>query len=234
MRIIFIRHGDPNYELDTLTERGWKEAKALAERVKKWQVDEFYVSPLGRAQDTASVSLEAMGRQATTLDFMREFFVDVADPATGERRIPWDFMPSYWTGKSELFERDLWLESDVMQTGKVEEEYRRVCDGFDGILARHGYRRAGGYYKVENANRKTLVFFCHLGVQFVILSHLFGVSAPVMWQNFFVAPTSVTELVTEEREKGIAVFRCKRLGDVSHLEAVGIAPSDSGFFNEIY
>ena len=39
MRLIFIRHGDPNYQLDTLTERGWKEAEALFERVKKWKVD---------------------------------------------------------------------------------------------------------------------------------------------------------------------------------------------------
>ena len=26
MRILIVRHGDPNYELDTLTETGWKEA----------------------------------------------------------------------------------------------------------------------------------------------------------------------------------------------------------------
>ena len=24
MRILIVRHGDPNYELDTLTETGWK------------------------------------------------------------------------------------------------------------------------------------------------------------------------------------------------------------------
>ena len=55
MRLIFIRHGDPNYQLDTLTERGWKEAEALFERVKKWKVDEFYVSPLGREIGRAHV-----------------------------------------------------------------------------------------------------------------------------------------------------------------------------------
>ncbi len=234
MRLIFIRHGDPNYQLDTLTERGWKEAEALFERVKKWKVDEFYVSPLGRARDTANVSLEKLNRSAETLDWLKEFFVPVVDPVTGDRRIAWDLMPAYWTEKCELYERALWLKSDIMQSGNVEEEYRRVCDSFDGLLLKHGYRRTGGYYKAEKGNNKTLVFFCHLGVQFVLLSHLFGVTAPVMWQNFFVAPTSVTELVTEEREKGIAVFRCKRIGDVSHLEAAGIEPSDSGFFNEVY
>lgn len=37
MRIIFIRHGDPNYENDCLTEKGEREAKLLAKRVAKWE-----------------------------------------------------------------------------------------------------------------------------------------------------------------------------------------------------
>ncbi|MGN0106140.1 MAG: histidine phosphatase family protein, partial [Hominilimicola sp.] len=86
----------------------------------------------------------------------------------------------------------------------------------------------------EQGNEKTLVFFCHLGVQFVILSYLFGISAPAMWQNFFVAPTSVTMLATEERQKSNVCFRCKCLGDVSHLYSSDIEPSNSGFFCETY
>ena len=30
MRLIFIRHGEPDYERDTLTEKGMKEAACLA------------------------------------------------------------------------------------------------------------------------------------------------------------------------------------------------------------
>ena len=26
MKLLFIRHGDPDYEIDSLTEKGWKEA----------------------------------------------------------------------------------------------------------------------------------------------------------------------------------------------------------------
>ena len=29
MKIIFIRHGEPNYEIDSLTEKGWREAELL-------------------------------------------------------------------------------------------------------------------------------------------------------------------------------------------------------------
>ena len=234
MKLIFIRHGDPDYKNDTLTERGWKEARSLSKRVAKWDVDKFYCSPLGRARDTAGVSLKLLGREAEIKPWLREFYADVVDPDTGKRRIPWDLFPSYWTKERDLYDKDMWLDHQLMKTGNVKEEYARVADGLDEILSEHGYKRCGNYYITEKGNDKTLVFFCHLGVQFVMLSHLFGISAPLIWQNFFVAPTSVTELVTEERIKGEVCFRLKRLGDISHLYLDGLEPSDSGFFNEIY
>ncbi len=42
MKLIFIRHGDPDYVNDTLTERGWKEAEALSKRVSQWDIDKIY------------------------------------------------------------------------------------------------------------------------------------------------------------------------------------------------
>ena len=35
MRLMIVRHGEPNYELDTLTERGWLEAASAAGRLAK-------------------------------------------------------------------------------------------------------------------------------------------------------------------------------------------------------
>ena len=55
MKIIFIRHGEPNYEIDSLTEKGWREAELLSKRTAKWNVTDFYCSPLGRAKDTPDV-----------------------------------------------------------------------------------------------------------------------------------------------------------------------------------
>ena len=234
MRIYFIRHGDPDYANDTLTDRGWEEAAALSKRVAKWDVDKFYCSPLGRARDTASLSLNLMKRTAETKDWLREFYVPVIDQETGQERIPWDLMPSYWTNQPILYDKDNWPMHPLMKTGKVSEEYKRVCNGIDEILAEYGYIRKDGFYVTDRGNEKTVAIFCHLGVQFVMLSHLFGISAPALWQNFFVAPTSVTEVVTEERIKGEVCFRCKRLGDISHLYIDGIEPSNSGFFNEVY
>ena len=41
MRILIIRHGDPDYERDTLTEKGHREAQLLANRLGKEKIDYF-------------------------------------------------------------------------------------------------------------------------------------------------------------------------------------------------
>ena len=65
MRILLIRHGDPDYDNDTLTEKGHREAALLAEAAPHMNLGTCFVSPLGRAQDTAAYSLEKTGRTAS-------------------------------------------------------------------------------------------------------------------------------------------------------------------------
>ena len=38
MRILFIRHGDPDYARDSLTEKGRREARLLADRAERYPV----------------------------------------------------------------------------------------------------------------------------------------------------------------------------------------------------
>lgn len=63
MKLLIIRHADPDYEKDTLTEKGWREAELLSNRLITLDIKEFYVSPLGRARDTANVTLKKMNRR---------------------------------------------------------------------------------------------------------------------------------------------------------------------------
>ena len=39
MRLLIIRHGDPDYANDTLTEKGHREAQLLAEKLKNEKID---------------------------------------------------------------------------------------------------------------------------------------------------------------------------------------------------
>lgn len=234
MKLLFIRHGDPDYDHDSLTEKGWREAGLLADRITKLDVRDFYCSPLGRARDTAGVTLKRLHREATVYDWLREFPAYILDPDSGEKRIVWDLMPSYWTEQADLYDKDKWCSAPIMKTGDTKEVFETVEKGIDTLLEQYGYRRHGMYYRTDRGNEDTIVFFCHLGVELAILSHLLGISATVLWHGFFVAPTSVTVLATEERRKGEVYFRCKALGDTSHLYLGNEPISNSGFFQEMW
>ena len=66
MRLLFIRHGEPDYEKDSLTPKGFREAEYLAEYLAGEKIDYCYVSPLGRAKDTALPTLQKKRMQAET------------------------------------------------------------------------------------------------------------------------------------------------------------------------
>lgn len=233
MRLIFVRHAEPDYEHDSLTPKGWKEAALLAERVARWQVDEFYCSPLGRARDTASLSLKKVNRKAQICDWLREFKAPVPDPDTGKERIPWDFKPSYWTAIPQMHRVESFAAAGVLEKGPVKQEYERVCRGIDGIIASHGYVREGMLYRTEAHNEDTVVLFCHMGVTFFILSHLLNISPVNLLHGMLMAPSSVTIVSTEEVEEGKAYFRCQTIGDTSHLYIAGEPVSKMGYFAEI-
>ena len=253
MRLLFFRHGDPDYENDTITTKGHREAKLLSDIINEFNIDEVYVSPLGRAQDTAAYSCKVMGKTPVTLDWLREFpaVVDpnisedvrrayanelTRDSKTGKYnpRIMWDILPSYYMDHPELFDRTAWRESAIIKASDMIELYDNVVGEFESFLKAHGYEKSGMAYKVNESNDKTIAFFCHFGITSLILSYLWNVSPFVLWQFSAFAPTSIAEVVTEEREKGIAIFRTLRTGDISHLRKRNEEPSFSARFCENY
>ncbi len=243
MRLVFIRHGEPNYEIDGLTEAGEREARLLAKRIteRRWPVTDFFCSPLGRAQATAKPTLEALGRTAETMAWLREFSCGTFVPPDGNKDtkgVPWDFLPAYWTADPRFGERDHWMETPVMQLQPegIEARFAEVKEGLDGVLARYGYVREKGYYRVaEDAQRDAmLVFFCHLGLTDTACAYLLNLAPPLLWQSFFLPATGIAVLNTEERQPGIAGFRCQAMGDTAHLWQAGEPVSEMGAFGEVF
>ena len=253
MRILFIRHGDPDYVNDTLTEKGHREAALLAERAASLEMGDCFVSPLGRARHTAGYSLEKIGQEAQILDWLEEFparvdlnkDVHLCEAYQNVKtrdgkflpKVVWDMVPAYWTEHPEFFDREKWRESETARCSDIVEIYDRVTGEFDRFLAGYGYVREDAHYRVERQSTKTVTFFCHFGITCVLLSHLWGVSPFILWHSLALAPTSVTEVVTEERQRGIAYFRGLKLGDVSHLyagnEPVSFAARFAGVYDDM-
>lgn len=234
MKLLIIRHGDPDYEHDSLTENGFAEAELLAKRIAPMKPKDIYCSVLGRAKATAEPTLKALGMKAEYCEWLREFNYAKINLPYLRDKIPWDILPSFIEKHPKVFEKDGWRECDFIKSSDLAECYNDVCREFDRVLESHGYKREGSTYKVTDSNHDVLAFFCHYGLGSVLISHLFNCSPYVLWQQTVLLPTSVTEFVTEEREEGIASMRCRYLGDISHLYKFGREPSFSGRFCECF
>ena len=247
MRIIFIRHGDPDYTNDALTEKGVKEAKLLSDRIVKWPTGQFdfYCSPLGRARQTASYTLERIHKQAVTYEWLKEFSYMIEDPVTGRIGVPWDFMPEYWTEIPQMYDREAWKKTDIYRSNpELLPAYQEVCDGLDRLLSEYGYKRHHNYYvntndsknskQNESKEHDTIVIFCHLGITCMMMSHLIGISPVLLLHSLYLAPTSVTIFNTEERQNNIAFFRSQVIGDTIHLHQGNEPLSAMGAFTELF
>ena len=235
MRILLIRHAEPDYKVDSLTPKGREEAELLSRRLARYDIRDFYVSPLGRARDTAAYTLEKLGREAETLPWLREFSGSYPDPETGRRRtVAWDVRPRIWTAFPGVTDAGAWYDVPAFQGGNVREVWEETTRGVDGLLARYGMVKDGPVWKCGNNGDYTIALFCHFGISMAVLGYLMDISPMVLWHHTLCFPSSVTEVVTEERIRGELSFRITKLGDLTHLEAAGEKRSTAGLFPEVY
>ena len=122
----------------------------------------------------------------------------------------------------------------MIKNSNVPDCYDNVCKEFDKVLEKYGYKRDKFNYTVTNSNHDTLIFTCHFGLGSILISHLLNCSPFSTLQHTFLAPTSVTTFISEERKEGIASFRASGIGDISHLYIGNEEPSFSGRFCECF
>ncbi len=235
MRLLIIRHGDPNYAIDGLTDVGKIEAELLADRLERENISSVYCSTLGRARATAEPTLQRLGLRAEYCEWLREFdYARVYRSWAEEYECAWDVLPEYMELHPEMYHPTEWLGSELIRNTEIPFCYSEVCSSLDAMLAKHGYVRDGLSYRVAVPNHDTIALFCHYGVTGVLLSHLMNCSPYSLWQHTVTPPTSLTILHTEERREGIAHFRAAAIGDTSHLHVAGRTPSFSARFCECF
>jgi broad specificity phosphatase PhoE len=214
MEMLLIRHGDPDYANDTLTERGFSEARQLAEALRDVRIDRIYTSPLGRALATVRPTAEAKRLEPVALDWLRE---------RGIKRGPvylWEAPGSMFLDAPKLPEvRDWHLPEGAMPEGA--EQFVRVRAGLDAVMADLGYMREGHGYRALRPSGERIALFCHKGVILTMLADMLHWALPTIFVSLQIHPTGVTRLRIVE-EDGFAHWKALVINDRSHL---GVAMS---------
>jgi probable phosphoglycerate mutase len=215
-----IRHAEPAYVVDKtlfnnpeLTVRGQRQAALLTTR--DWgRVDELWVSPMVRAQQTAAPLADALGLEPVTHDWMHEI------------KVPDDWEGSPVDRYTEAFEKlnlrriaELW--EGIPGGESFRDFHQRVTRGLTDALRCYGAEPVvtddGDPDLWSEPDDVSVLFVAHGGTNAVTLGHLLGASStPWEWDRFDSAHTSVATLHTKRVAHAVA-FGMTGFGDVSHL-----------------
>ena len=226
MRVIFVRHGEPDYVRDCLTETGRIQAVLAAERLREEGISEVWSSTMGRARETAEETGKALGLPVQTLDFMRELQWGSRDetPLFADGH-PWDMADELARRGFNLNTPD-WREHPFFRNNRVCDSVDQVEQGIDSWLAKLGYLREGAYYRCARPNReqKTVALFSHGGSSCAAMGHILNLPFPYLCALLHLEFTGIT-ILRMDRNPGSLTLPCLELGNDGRQGYTGDAHS---------
>lgn len=238
MRLIFVRHGEPDYVNDCLTENGVVQARSTAKRLHSENIKAIYASPMGRAVETASYTAKDHELDIQVLDFMHE--IDWGDiPGISESsetskqfvetepvedRLPYEGHP--WTLAYKLLTENPeyvgsldWVGHHYFKDNRCTDFYQSISDKFDEFLKNYGLVRKGGLYYVEEKNDDTIALFAHGGSGAIMFSHLLSLPFPFVLTTmpYGVCSVSIIELGSDPGR--MTTPRLELFNDMGHIDS---------------
>lgn len=218
MELVYIRHGQPEWDRDgraiddpVLTELGEEQARHLGQAFLGRPVDRLLVSPLVRARQTVAPIAEALQMEPEVLDWLAE----IAAPA-------WQGSPSEVVEKAFADGRARPLDEqwDGLPGGESFRDFhRRIVGGLSGLLTELGVERLTDYpavWRLQDPGPR-VVIVAHGGTNAVSLGHLLGIEpVPWEWERFVSFHASVS-VVRPVPISGVHSFSLFRFSDTSHL-----------------
>ena len=224
MRIVFVRHGHPNYVNDCLTELGRKHAAAAAERLKDEGISEIYSSTNGRALETAGYVAEKYGLPIVKCEFMREISWGSVDnePLFLDGH-PWSTVDAM-VAKGESILNPNWAKEEPFVRNKMVGYTENIATALDEWLKNLGYTREGLYYRVAEdvATNKTIVAFGHGGAGSAIFSHLFNLPYPFVCTTINQDYTGITIVEFPDTPGALVKPRFEIMNDARHIKDLRI------------
>lgn len=221
MLLYIVRHGEPDYATDTLTERGWLQAEAVGKRIAASGINKIFSSPMGRARQTAEPACRLLNLPCQIEEWTREIEEEVRT--------------TYPDGVRESLTR---LQNTLYrENGNINLDYDHAfeCAGFNesgmeagvayiekhgkDFLERMGYKEENGVYRILRPNEEKIALFCHGAFSRAWMSVLFHIPVHVMWSSFQYTHTGVTIIEFKNNPNGITAPSCLCYADMGHLYA---------------
>jgi probable phosphoglycerate mutase len=220
MDIVFIRHGQPQWAVDGisqtdpyLTALGHEQAAFAAQRISKAypRATELVVSPALRAQQTAEPISDLTGLDVSTIDDLTEVKMPDWTGVTEEAVIK-----IFKTTKHRSPE-EWW---DGLEGGESFRRFHdRVTTSLDALLAERGVTRDADdrtLWHCSNDDARILIV-AHGGTNSVCLTHLLGVPpSPWEWEKFVLFHASFARVKVLPLA-GAHVMSLRTFNDQDHI-----------------
>ena len=222
MRILFVRHGHPNYEKDCLTELGHLHAAAAAERLAAEGIEKIFSSTCGRALETAGYTARKLNLPIEEVDFMREIGWGTleGEPLYHDGH-PWDNADKMVLENIPLMNMHQ-FEQEPFCRNKTKDYVAMIARETDAWLSRLGYDREGHYYRCRGEQYHTVAAFGHGGASAAMFSHLFNLPFLFVCNTMGLNYTGITA-VTLKNQPGQLVTPCFEIfNDARHIAGLQV------------
>lgn len=218
MDIYFIRHGDPDYSTDSLTEIGHEQAKKLAQAIESWKPDGVFQSTMGRAKQTAEYSAAKWGIEPVSCEWLRELcWGDMKGDAYASES-PWTVNNAFIREDHKYPVGDAWKNHPKVKNDRIVQDLDLRYKAFDSFLAEQGYVREGQLYNAITPNNRKLVFFCHGGISCALMAYVMNIPFNQFIAHAAINVTSISKIHFSDRA-GYACAQLAGFNDCRHLES---------------
>ena len=206
MHLYYIRHGEPDYEHNVLTELGREEAETTSIELQKIHFDYIYSSSSNRAVQTASYLANKINKPIIPLDWAKEetIFEEMGfyDEEVGFYH--WIFHSKRMLKKMNELANDInWYDDKAfLPTVKsgIERIKRNTDDWLKSLSIKHDFDK--NRYFSNNQNDLTIAFFAHGGFGMAFISYILGMNYPYFVNHYNEHHTcGVTHIYIDETGK---------------------------------
>lgn len=233
MILYYVRHGEPNYELDCLTEKGQKQAEAISDLFMKLGVDEIYASTMGRATETAKPTAKKFNLPIIPCDWAREDLAWKNYTCKVDGGVTWVFWSKEWVeefNKEETINAGYeFYKLPVYQKINLPKGIELTDSSVDKFMASLGYvhdRKKKCYIEKEK-NDKHVALFAHHGFGLAFLSSLLDIPYSFSSLRMDICHTGLTTIIFEPNKDGKVYPKVLHLSDDAHLYKEGLLNDNS-------